>query len=757
MEFLLFPASGLILAIAIFITSDSYSRRFAFYAFWLAGIICFVLSGLLFLTASGAERYSQILTAHTVFSVLGFIFIVAANLSSHSLGKTVLFSKLIEEKQFRASSEITQLAASNSSLMELLNFSLEKLIGMLSLSGGAIHVFHRARESLVLGSYLGLSPRLARRLETVELGDTAIGRTAKNKRLLIIRDLRLSQDYEFFGGRQEGFSYMALIPIVSEGENWGVITLFGKGPYQPGSLQVDLLEQFGEQLGAALVLGRQVRSMQSSRENFSALLKAMGEELCNVAQAGNPDGAVQNLAWLVTRFFGGDRYDICRKMQHGWKVTMTSDPSVKGKFYQPEIEFVSTGSSSGIVNWDQPPPFKELTRGKAYAFVSLNNREDWFIIRLEGRRRASIELELLTDAFRVILGLHSQLMALNKQKLTKVPGDVRPATRESADAALKLSRISGELGRLIAAYSGAMEKSDLGELFAWLEVIKRSVEGYGQHAIPGSRPGDSSASADMGRIIRGAIDRVTGERSDAPEIIFDQEGDLPMPDIAADVLTQSILEFMSAALFESGSHGVLRLVSTGDDKSIQLELQGENLSQAPRNIERPEWLKRLGARLESRRVESDEGKAVDSWRLVIPLNGSIGDKSSSDPVRILAVDNQEVIRDLLKGMMSNLGYDASVVADSGDALSLFKSSLDSGRPFKIVIADQALDKTSGLDLARELKALDSDVFFVLISGWGPTPDEEASRIGIDAMLKKPFRLEQLSALVETAIKGTVRE
>ena len=143
------------------------------------------------------------------------------------------------------------------------------------MSAGAAHIFHAARQNLVLGSYIGLSARMARRLEMLGLDDTAIGRTAKNKRLLIIRNLRLSHDYEIFGGKSDGFTHMALIPIVSYGEHWGVITLFGRGPYRPGKLRVDLLEQFGEQLGAALVLGRKMRSTANSLENARALMDAM--------------------------------------------------------------------------------------------------------------------------------------------------------------------------------------------------------------------------------------------------------------------------------------------------------------------------------------------------------------------------------------------------------------------------------------------------------------------------------------------------
>jgi response regulator RpfG family c-di-GMP phosphodiesterase len=43
------------------------------------------------------------------------------------------------------------------------------------------------------------------------------------------------------------------------------------------------------------------------------------------------------------------------------------------------------------------------------------------------------------------------------------------------------------------------------------------------------------------------------------------------------------------------------------------------------------------------------------------------------------------------------------------------------------------------------KSFAVSIFFLLISGWGLSPDpQNATRAGIDMMLKKPFRMEQLA-------------
>jgi CheY-like chemotaxis protein len=757
MEFLVFPALGLALAVVVFV--QSHVRRFQFYLFYSLSVISFVVSCLTFLTAPPEERLLIIISYHNIFAALGYATLVIAMVAAQSRERSIMLSKLMEEKQQRATSEITQLAASNSNLLELLNFSLDKIVTMLGLAGGAIHVFHRARESLVLGSYKGLSARLARRLETVEFGDTSIGRTAKNKRLLIIRELRLSQDYEFFGGQQDGFTYMALVPIVSEGENWGVITLFGKGAYQPGSFQVDLLEQFGEQLGAALVLGRRVRNIQASRDNLNSLVKSLGEELCDITSMNSgPAASVRGIGWLLARLFGGDRFDICKRTADDWKIALSSESPMEDRVLnsRPDSDFASL--TSGIILWDQPAPFEEFPDGRSYIYTSLSGGEAWLFIRMEGKRKPSVDLELLTDAFRIVYGFFARISAIKPLAVQRPTPMLLQPDKESSSV---LNQISGELEKLISEYSDAKRESDLRDLFTWLEIIKQtakeSAEAKGKRKIPQTE--SESNKPDLNEIVNDAISAVSIGNSQNREITFQNSNGTTSIDIPGEALKKSLVKFLTSALFNSGSKAALRLTSRAENGGITLELMGESLATPPKGGEKPAWLVDIGARLECSRLETDQGRAVDTWKLNIPIDrqGLASVKTLQNGTKILAVDNQEVIRELLTGMLSGLGYDAKVVSTSDDALVMFKANLEAGKPFTHVIADYGLDKISGLELAKELKVLDPNIYFLLISGWGLTPDpQNATRAGIDMMLKKPFRMEQLSEIIGKSRRGATR-
>jgi CheY-like chemotaxis protein len=203
----------------------------------------------------------------------------------------------------------------------------------------------------------------------------------------------------------------------------------------------------------------------------------------------------------------------------------------------------------------------------------------------------------------------------------------------------------------------------------------------------------------------------------------------------------------------------LRLRAKGGANSISLELTGSKLSRAPEETDKPAWLSRVNGQVEYAHIEETDGQGFDSWRLTIPVNAEAAkaERPAEAKIRVLAVDNQEVIRELLTGMLSGLGYESSVVATSEAALVLFKATLESGNRYTHVIADYGLDKISGMELAREIRALDPSICFILISSWGLAPDpQDASRIGIDAMLKKPFRMEQLAEIIENSKRGVAR-
>jgi len=86
-----------------------------------------------------------------------------------------------------------------------------------------------------------------------------------------------------------------------------------------------------------------------------------------------------------------------------------------------------------------------------------------------------------------------------------------------------------------------------------------------------------------------------------------------------------------------------------------------------------------------------------------------------------------------------------------DAIEEFRKAMDMNNRFRIVIADNVLDEMSGLELSARLKEIDPEISFILISGWGQEPGyTEIENSGVDRVLKKPFRIEQLTEVITLA-------
>lgn len=110
---------------------------------------------------------------------------------------------------------------------------------------------------------------------------------------------------------------------------------------------------------------------------------------------------------------------------------------------------------------------------------------------------------------------------------------------------------------------------------------------------------------------------------------------------------------------------------------------------------------------------------------------------------VLAIDDQAIILDLLAAMCQSLGHEIVVSRDSEDGLHLLKKH----RP-DLVIIDMAMPGMSGLELAARLKAVSSETPIIMITGWGVQIEpERLTRAGVDYLLHKPFRLEQLSEII----------
>ena len=117
--------------------------------------------------------------------------------------------------------------------------------------------------------------------------------------------------------------------------------------------------------------------------------------------------------------------------------------------------------------------------------------------------------------------------------------------------------------------------------------------------------------------------------------------------------------------------------------------------------------------------------------------------------KILLVDDQEPVREVAKDMLEALGYEVITAADGLEGISRYR---DLWREIDLVILDMVMPNLSGGDCFRRMKEINPKARVVLSSGYSMDGAiQDVMNEGILAFIQKPYRLEELSRVVGTAV------
>ena len=120
--------------------------------------------------------------------------------------------------------------------------------------------------------------------------------------------------------------------------------------------------------------------------------------------------------------------------------------------------------------------------------------------------------------------------------------------------------------------------------------------------------------------------------------------------------------------------------------------------------------------------------------------------------RILFVDDEELLTEWGQAALERLGYTVTALTDSTEALNLFSS--DPSR-FDLVILDQTMPKFTGLQLARKLLEVQSNIPIILCTGHSDSVSpEKAKAEGIKEFLMKPLGKQQLAVAIRRVLDTT---
>jgi CheY-like chemotaxis protein len=113
--------------------------------------------------------------------------------------------------------------------------------------------------------------------------------------------------------------------------------------------------------------------------------------------------------------------------------------------------------------------------------------------------------------------------------------------------------------------------------------------------------------------------------------------------------------------------------------------------------------------------------------------------------RILLVDDNAVVRDMLVDLVSSLGYSADAASGGVEALALF----DRGR-YDIVLTDLLMPGMSGWEVLAAVRQRDPQMPIIIITGTPAIGDPRAALPGV-AVLRKPVDVTLLDTMIKRMV------
>lgn len=124
-----------------------------------------------------------------------------------------------------------------------------------------------------------------------------------------------------------------------------------------------------------------------------------------------------------------------------------------------------------------------------------------------------------------------------------------------------------------------------------------------------------------------------------------------------------------------------------------------------------------------------------------------GDEKKSSLKRILVVDDDEVLRNMLIDTLSSLDYQPIPAEDGERAWQILQQD-----SFDLVITDIKMPHMDGISLMKKIKEKDLKTPVIMITAYSSAyPEDKAFIEGADGYLAKPFRIEKIDELMRNLL------
>ena len=175
-------------------------------------------------------------------------------LDDASLESLMFRLKEMEQRsgQLTVVNAIAQVVARSPEISDILEQSLNRLLDVMDLEGGAIFLLDESKEELVQVASVGFSEQYNRGLHRIKVGDQLTGRVARYGQPIFVEDISKDRRITSMVKKSEDIQSFAGIPLHSKDRLLGVMNVISKEFRRFDPSEVSLLSAVGDQLAVAI-------------------------------------------------------------------------------------------------------------------------------------------------------------------------------------------------------------------------------------------------------------------------------------------------------------------------------------------------------------------------------------------------------------------------------------------------------------------------------------------------------------------------
>jgi CheY-like chemotaxis protein len=135
------------------------------------------------------------------------------------------------------------------------------------------------------------------------------------------------------------------------------------------------------------------------------------------------------------------------------------------------------------------------------------------------------------------------------------------------------------------------------------------------------------------------------------------------------------------------------------------------------------------------------------------LTTGVYDKTSMIKAKVLIMDDEEMVRNIAKAMLTRLGHDVFLSEDGEEAIALYQESITANKKFDLVFMDLTIPGgMGGEEAVKEILAIDTEAKVIVYSGYSNDPIMASYKdYGFCAAIAKPFQLQKLISVLNNVL------